>query len=200
MKLNPELEVGDRIVVLLMQDETSSVPLLTKGEVVRINQTPFGLQYSVKWDNGSKLDLIPEIDKYVKADEYESAKTRRKPIGESLDMDWFIKNKEVRNNFDTNKIVRYLKLIKESGIENMFGAAKFLYIGSQMLERLYPEPPNEDAFMEAVEMADEVKDELVRGTVKYLESKNEEITVEKVSRQANKFAQKLLEYWIKTHG
>lgn len=64
MALNPKLKPGDRIVCYYMEGDTISVPIGTTGTVKKIVQVPFGLglQYNVEWDNGSRLDLIPESD------------------------------------------------------------------------------------------------------------------------------------------
>jgi polyphosphate kinase len=64
MALNPKLKPGDRIVCYYMEGDTISVPIGTTGTVKKIAQVPFGLgiQYNVEWDNGSRLDLIPETD------------------------------------------------------------------------------------------------------------------------------------------
>jgi polyphosphate kinase 2 len=64
MAINPELKVGDRVVCYYMEGENTVVPVGTTGTVKKIVTVPFGMgvQYSVKWDNGSSLDLIPETD------------------------------------------------------------------------------------------------------------------------------------------
>lgn len=66
MSLKPELKVGDRIVCYYMEDEVFNVPVGTTGTVTRVSKVPFGLgvQYDVKWDNGSTLALIPETDSF----------------------------------------------------------------------------------------------------------------------------------------
>jgi hypothetical protein len=64
MSLNPQLKQGDRVVCYYMEGEISNVPIGTTGVVTKIVKVPFGMgiQYSVNWDNGSNLDLIPETD------------------------------------------------------------------------------------------------------------------------------------------
>jgi polyphosphate kinase 2 len=64
MSLNPQLKQGDRVVCYYMEGEISNVPIGTTGVVTKIVKVPFGMgiQYSVNWDNGSTLDLIPETD------------------------------------------------------------------------------------------------------------------------------------------
>jgi polyphosphate kinase 2 len=71
MALNPKLKPGDRIVCYYMEGDTISVPIGTTGTVKKIVQVPFGLgiQYSVNWDNGSTLDLIPDSDAWDFEDE-----------------------------------------------------------------------------------------------------------------------------------
>lgn len=198
LQRNPELTKGDRIIVISMDGETDSVPMMSAGVVDGINNTPFGLQYKVSWDNGSKLDLIPEIDIYYLEDDYLKAKElRKKSVNESDSMEWFVDNKDLKKFFDLKKILSYLELIRKSGITNMWGAGPLIYIGGEMLDRLNPYPPDEESFREAVEMADDVKDELIRGIIKFMESKGQEIELEVVKRHAQKFAQKLLEYWMR---
>jgi len=62
-----------------MEGETSNVPIGTTGTVTKIVRVPFGLgiQYSVKWDNDSTLDLIPETDAW----DFESENV----LGESME-------------------------------------------------------------------------------------------------------------------
>jgi polyphosphate kinase 2 len=79
MSLNPQLKQGDRVVCYYMEGETSNVPIGTTGTVTKIVRVPFGLgiQYSVKWDNDSTLDLIPETDAW----DFESENV----LGESME-------------------------------------------------------------------------------------------------------------------
>jgi hypothetical protein len=62
-----------------MEGETSNVPIGTTGTVTKIVRVPFGMgiQYSVNWDNGSNLDLIPETDAW----DFESENV----LGESIE-------------------------------------------------------------------------------------------------------------------
>ena len=64
MAINPELKPGDRVVCYYMEGENTVVPVGTTGTVKKIVKVPFGMgvQYSINWDNGSSLDLIPETD------------------------------------------------------------------------------------------------------------------------------------------
>ena len=64
MAINTELKPGDRVVCYYMEGENTVVPVGTTGTVKKIVKVPFGMgiQYSIDWDNGSSLDLLPETD------------------------------------------------------------------------------------------------------------------------------------------
>lgn len=60
---NPKLKVGDRVVLLDMSD-LQGVEVGTWGTVTSVT-TIFGdVQYGVNWDNGSRLALISDIDRW----------------------------------------------------------------------------------------------------------------------------------------
>ena len=61
-KINPKLNVGDRIVCLEAKDEPRL--FAARGEVTGITDLGRlgGLIYKVKWDNGSQLSLLEDED------------------------------------------------------------------------------------------------------------------------------------------
>jgi hypothetical protein len=62
---NPKVKVGDRIVSIHMDGENTSVPIGTKGTITGLSETPFGKNIQVDWDNGSKLDLLDDVDVWM---------------------------------------------------------------------------------------------------------------------------------------
>lgn len=67
-QLNPELSIGDNIILLHMDGETS-VPMGSIGKVTEISNDPFeqdSLIISVSWDNGSTLAMISSTDAWKK--------------------------------------------------------------------------------------------------------------------------------------
>lgn len=58
--MNTDLHVGDRIRLIEMRDDEYPVPPGTTGTVNSITR----FNTDVKWDNGRRLALIPEIDKF----------------------------------------------------------------------------------------------------------------------------------------
>jgi len=188
---NLNLEVGDNIIILHMEGE-SGIRLGTPGVVMGITNDPFeddNKFVQVMWDNGSTLSLMTKYDKWKKVGS--------KKINEGRPEKFYKENKELFENFDHKFFREYLLKIRESGIINMFGAAPLLYGGAEHIDRYYGEnPPNEDAFQDVLDMANESKDKMIQGVVKYLKSKNKEIELEQVQRLLQKFATKIVVFYI----
>lgn len=75
-EINPELKVGDRIILYHMEGETT-VPPGSEGVVSKIGRDPFDKDaqiINVKWDNGSQLALLSTSDFWKK----NTSKTNRR--------------------------------------------------------------------------------------------------------------------------
>jgi hypothetical protein len=198
-KMNPELEVGDRIMCYSMTGEVS-VPPGTTGIVIKISKDPFeinsnGKIISVNWDNGSKLSLLSVVDlwKKVSTDRIEEQKEE---TGHS-DFDFFSSNSDIFDNFDWKFLTEYLHKIRESGIVNMLSAQGLLYCGQDHLDRYYGEhASDQEAFDEALEMAEEAKSKMIEGTVNYMQSKNKEIDINSINRMIGILSNKILNVYI----
>lgn len=193
-ELNPKLVKGDRIMCLHMDGETS-VPMGATGTVVGVGMDPFEADselIQVKWDNGSSLALVSVTDTWVKV----AQETIEEQAGNS-EYEYFIENPEIFENFDWRFLRNYLFKLRESGVINMFEAAPFLYSGKKWIDRYYGEDQedNED-FQEVLEMADEAKDKMIQGVLKYMKSENIEIDIDKVNRLIKKFDVKILKLYI----
>ncbi len=80
--INSKLEKGDKVVLLSMEGE-SDMNFGLRGEVLSVS-THFGSsQYSVKWENGRKLDLLGDSDKWMREDEYEEFMKKKKKLKET---------------------------------------------------------------------------------------------------------------------
>ena len=193
-ELNPKVKPGDRISLINMEGEISVSPL-TSGTVTKVVDDPFEkgeVIISVKWDTGSTLSLLSATDSWIAERTSKMNESTNSP-----EYDFFVKNKDVFDNFDWRFFREYLTKIRESSVINMFGASPLLYAGREHIDRYYGEnPPNQEAFDEVLDMADTAKDKIVEGTVKYLKSKNKEISVEGVQSAAPKFARKLTELYM----
>ena len=195
--LNPELKVGDRIVCYSMEDEVS-VPPGTKGTVTKVQADPFDVEskiISVKWDNGSSLSLLSDVDtwKLVKQKVEEQVNRDDDPHGH-----YMATNRELRRAMDLNYFLEYFKLLRNSGITNMFGSSPFVYMDSNHLERYYGEDKedNED-FQKLLEIQDEARSKFLSGLVKYAELKNIDLENDsKINSLARKLAIDLLQFYM----
>jgi hypothetical protein len=193
-ELNPKLKVGDRIMCFHMDGETS-VPPGTLGTVKDISRDPFESEdeslISVKWDNGSTLALVTSTDAWKKVVDKIQEQTG------SPEYDFFSKNPEIFENFDWRFFREFLNKLRDSSVINMFQSGPFLYSGREWIDRYYGEDQedNED-FQEVLEMADEAKDKMIQGVLKYMESEGIEIDLDKVNRLISKFASKILQLYI----
>jgi hypothetical protein len=208
LNLNPELENGDRVICISMDDMYSPVHMGTPGTVMTKSVVFGDTQYYVAWDNGSKLALIAGVDKWVRE---EDMKGRRKKTEESvmettkkgfLKENFFQQNKELFKYFNHAFLHKYLKSLRESGVVNMLGAAPYFVLGSKRVahEHHYDDNKNEEAFEEVVEMADQARDEMIRGAMKLLEAEGKEITPESVKKIMDIYSRKMVMAYTKFAG
>jgi len=197
-QLNPELKVGDRIMCYHMEGETG-VPPGTLGTVRKITRDPFETEndnlISVNWDNGSNLALISSTDAWKFAPK-ENIKEQSDP------WEYMTENPDVFENFDWRWFRKYLEMIRNSGIVNIFGASPLLYSGKEHIDRYYGEGKEDNAdFQEVLDNADESKDKIIQGVVKYMQKHNKSLDdMSSVNRYATKFSQKILGLFMKMHG
>lgn len=195
--LNPELNVGDRVVIMDMSGESGIKPGLG-GEVRRITKV-FGItQYEVKWDDGSSLQLLSDVDKWIKEEDWQRLKNRRKKVDESMDPDFARKNKNLVQDFQMAKMHKFYEALRKSSVVNMFGATPYFWMGKDRIahEHYYTDMGDEqaEAFEQVLDSADEIKDILIRGALKTLEREGKEVTLENVKRVADKKARQIVSF------
>ena len=202
-ELNPELKTNDRVICLNMDGEIA-VPMGTKGTVSHVGNDPFendGKIISVLWDNSSTLSLISSTDKWIK-DVEKPIKEEIKPKKDTLSphYNFLANNPEIFKEFDYKFLKSFLHKMRETGIINMFAASPLLYVGKEFIDRHYGDKDfdykSQESFDELLEMADEAKDKMVQGTIKYLESKGIEVTVENANKYVRKMAEKILNLYM----
>ena len=198
-ELNPRLKEGDRVICYHMDGETG-VPPGTEGTVTRISRDPFEpngdeLIIEVNWDNGSTLALVSVTDAWKKPKEKIQESTG------SVTYDYFKENPEIFENFDWRFLRDFLYKLRDSGVVNMFQSSPFLYSGKQWIDRYHGENQEDnESFQEVLEMADESKDKMIQGLMKYMESENMDIDdIGKVNRLIEKIASKIVNLYISFH-
>lgn len=217
--MNEPLEKGDRVMLLHMEDKTTFLAPGTWGTVKGISHYQGIAQYNMTWDDGTKdspgkvistLGLLSDVDAWTKSVPKKKTNetfvlTKKDLIKEMNDMEseweWnksMVNQRDVLNNFDVRFFKKYLNTLKESGIVNMFGASPYLYMGRNRIkhEFTYNEPPNEDAFEELLDMADEAQAKMINGVIKILENKGEETDLNNINSKLKKYSHKILNTWI----
>lgn len=194
-KNNPELIVGDEVILLHMKDEYMRMGL--KGLVRAINNTPWGTQYSVEWENGSRLDLIPGVDKWMKTNQVkkkevdESNDPRINSIKKNLDVLKYLKK-------DKDKVFNFLSKLQDSGLINMLGAGPVLGYSSEDMKKWIEGMFNDsEDYTELIDAADESRDALIRAVMNMYEDKGLDIDdMDKVNRDFRNLTKKIMELYV----
>ena len=186
--INPKLKPGERVILLHMNDETSVLPG-TWGTVKRVYEL-FGTdQYDVEWDNGSTLSLIGDEDMW------DNKERKKKTIKEDDRNKFFMDNIDVFKYFNMKFLKKYLLMIREASITNMYGAGPYLYMGRERIEHefKYKDIHNEEAFEEVLDHANQAQAEMINGVINYLEEKGIEGDMSNINRYLQRFATKIVQ-------
>ena len=195
-QLNPELEAGDRIILLHMEDQYSKVPMGTKGTVIKKVNLPFGMgsQFQVNWDNGSKLDLIPGEDSWI------LDKDKKLPVKEGIESDIagkLMKYKDVVKNIDYHTVMDFLELVRKSGLVNMFQAQAFLEIDKPNLHKLiYRVGGEPEEHPELFDKIDDVRNVIINEVIRILQEEGSEMTDSEINRTYRKITSKLMNFYF----
>lgn len=211
INLNPELSKGDRVICILMDDyENNGVSTGMAGTVIKSEFLYGGIQYFVNWDDGSKLPLLPESDKWMKE---EDRLNRRRKTEESvfvttkknfLSENFYQQNLELFRNFNVRLLHRYFEELRKSSVTNMMGAAPYLYMGRERIKHEHHydkmDGEQEDAFQVVLDMSDDIRDEMIRGAMKALENEGKEVTPQSVERLMKTYSNKMVVAFTKMAG
>ena len=195
--LNPELNVGDRVVIMDMSGESGIKPGMG-GDVRRITKV-FGVtQYEIKWDDGSSLQILSDVDKWMKEEDWERLKNRRKKVDESIDPDFARKNKNLVKDFEMAKMHKFYEALRKSSVVNMItgGATSYFWMGKDRIahQHFYDEMSDDraESFEKVLDSADEIKNILISGALKTLERDEKEVTLDSVKRMAERKARQIV--------
>ena len=195
--LNPELNIGDRVVIMDMSDESGITPGMG-GTVNRMVKVFGTIQYEVKWDNGSSLQILSDVDKWMKEEDWQRLKNRRKKVDESMDPDFARKNKNLVQDFQMAKMHKFYEDLRKSSVVNMItgGATSYFWMGKDRIahQHFYDEMNDDraEAFEKVLDSADEIKNILISGALKTLEREEKEVTLDSVKRMAERKARQIV--------
>lgn len=182
---NAPLESGDRVICLKMQDDYG-VPGGIPGIVKGVSNVFGENQYNVKWKNGSTLALIEGVDQWLKVvDEEEEEEdiqetrvlTKQQFLDEATRKLGDIPQEYVKYSrmYDMRTIKKFLDLLRESGVTNMWKASPYLYLGRERIahEHHYDDMSEErnEVFQELLDIADDVRNVMIRGAFNHVDSK-----------------------------
>lgn len=216
---NAPLEKGDDVICVKMEDEYSPIPTGMKGKVKNVSNVFGEKQYYVNWKNGSQLALIDGVDHWMKVIEpteddenvNESLmffKTKKQMINETKNMPKeFVRLSKM---YEIWKIYDFLEKLRQSGVVNMFASYPYLYLGKERIEHEHKYTnKNDEEFKEVLDMADDIRNVMIRGAIKHTDNKRKEDTKEdeddnkylrSVENQMRKDAQDILYLWTKLKG
>ena len=205
--MNPELKVGDKIILYYMDGEVGNSPSPgTNGIVTKIVSDPFEKNEKiiyVKWDDGSTLSLLSATDSWKKV-KNNLVKEESKLIDPEIDpyASWIERNITIKKSFNISYLMEFLLTLKESGIVNMYGASPLLYSGKEHIQRYYGENREDDeSFQKLIEDADKAKNVFISGLLKWMEIKDLDTSdLSQVNSYAKKLSQSLLKYYVLFHG
>ena len=195
--MNPELEVGDRVVLLRMAEEDLMAG--TKGTVTRKSFVIDQIQYNMDWDNGSKLALLANEDKYMLLKDLEDRKAKKKGNITEMDAKVIHDNREIFENFNMNLLWKYYMALQKSGITNMLQASQYFYLGKERIAHEFHYKETNEHFDEVLEMADEVKNNLISGVLKIMDKKNADYDLSRISSMVNRYSSKIVSLIIKIY-
>ena len=201
--INHKLNVGDRVVLLHMDGETSVSPG-EQGTVISYSIVFGDDQYTVSWDSGSKLALISSVDLWdtpkdkKKSNPVEERVITKKSITEIDDQNRvFLKNIDIFKHFNMKFLKSYLMDIGESGITNMLGAAPYLYMGKDRIKHEFKyKDIDEDSSEKVLEKANQSQSEMINGTIKALKAQGKEGSLENINTYISRYATKVIETYI----
>ena len=217
-EINPKLKIGDRVILIHMSDY--SVPIGSKGLVRKITPLPkhskndpdFG--YVMKWfDENEKqissLSLIPNDDAWIYDKEYYESNSENIQEEMFRDVDDLVEWGNFLTTFgkeDLNSICEFFELERKSGFFNMHTeGGKFLLTGPDYiksfidLKKFEHEFDNKDKKTHKLLLsrAQKVRDIFIRGAMKYLEEKEQELEIPNIQKTMQRLARTSKIWWMR---
>jgi hypothetical protein len=205
-KLNPELNVGDRIRLIHMDDPFSPVTVGTIGKVTNKTKDPFTKKgeymYGVEWENGRSLNLMPEDSWMIIDGILEQIQ------GRSIDRFESISQLLTKlNGSDLRKLNQFLLDLRDSGIINMYGATPFIYSGRDWIEKWVKAenfkntgelelPEDNEKLYEVLDKADEMRNIMARGAMNALRNKEDDFDINDINDELFKLAKEVVTFYM----
>jgi hypothetical protein len=218
-EINPELKKGDVVILLHMDGE--SVPIGSRGFVIekipqpRQRSTDSGYGYKVEWydiDTNkllSKFPLFPEDDGWIFDRQYYESEGNNINESSFKDVDDLVEWGNFLNTFgkeDLNRICEFFELERKSGFFNMHTeGGKFLLTGPNYIKSFIDLKSFETNFDKEdknihkllLSRSQEVRDIFIRGAMKYLEEKEQELEIPNIQKTMQRLARTSKIWWMR---
>ena len=204
-KLNRELNVGDHIRLVHMDDPFSPVTVGTKGKITNKFSDPFTKKdeymYEVDWENGRTLNLMPE-DTWIVIDQISEQISRGPERFET------ITNLLTKlSGSDLRKLNKFLLDLRDSGIINMYGATPFVYSGRDWIEKWVKSenfknkgelelPEDNEKLDDVLDQADEMRNIMARGAMNAIRNNEKELELNDVNDELFKLAKEVVTFYM----
>ena len=130
------------------------------------------------------------------------------------------KYSKLTKTYDLVFIMKFLEILRKSGIVNMFGAGPFLYGGKKYIENEIKrfkdnssfwsnseddededyDSEKEEIYQELIDMADNIKDKMIQGATGSLKNQDDENFIRNLQRKIQKDATEILMVWSDLKG
>jgi hypothetical protein len=204
-KINQKLCVGDKIKLWHMEGETGMPPGL-EGIVTRLTNFSDGvINYEIRWKNNRTLDLLSDTDAWIlieRGDNNCEEEVKESSINESdlskfkAQREFINKHKDVLKSFDTEMLTSFLEALRQCSWVNMFQASVYLYSGKENIKKMHPFNDESDICSTMLDLADGAKNEMISGTIKYLENTGKEVSIESVNRKIKILSLTILKWFM----
>lgn len=212
-KTNPELNVGDRIILVHMEGESLGTGY--KGKVIGVEKVPnfgknsSGIQYRVIWydEDGnevSNLSLMPEIDTWVLDDEFNENlnEMNYRELNDIIKIGSFL---SLFTRKEIEEVGEFFELERRLSTHNMaLEGGKFLLTGPSYIQdyfklQKYSRDFDEDEMIlieKLIARSNDIRNLFIRKAIKFLENENKEPTIQNVQGAMIRLANTAKVNWI----
>ena len=202
-KIRPMIRVGEwydylecDLTMKITGPNQKSIDMFRVAMGEREKGEPFELRYRYMIEAGS---LIAKETKRFgnKNIHIRECKFEDTPLNESVNTKTLLKNKKIFENMSLKPIMKFLELLRQSGLTNMMGARPYLLMGKQgITKELVYHKDGIEGYEELVEAADDCKNEIIRGAMEILSSEGKDLELNSIERQIKKIMDGIMELYF----
>ena len=207
-KIRPMIRVGEwydylecDLTIKITGPNQKLIDLFRVAMGEREKGEPFDLEYRYKIEAGSLIAKETKGKFGMKNIYIGKCKFEDTPLNESANMNILLKNKKIFKNMDLRPIMKFLELLRQSGLTNMMGARPYLLMGKQgMTKELVYHKDGIEGYEELVEAAEDCKNEIIRGAMEILSSEGKDLELNSIERQVKRIMDSIMELYFTNYS